>query len=57
MWNLGLTIIIKKGLVGKTKFHACYKKSHIILDLIWKFKFERVKCQAGKSSRSAQALA
>ena len=54
MWNLSLTIIIMKGLVEKTKLHACYRKSHIILDLIWKFKkFERVKCQAGKSSRSA----
>ena len=38
MWNLGLTIIIMKGSVEKTKLHACYKKSHIILDLIWKFK-------------------
>ena len=42
-----------KGLVEKTKLHACYKTSHIFLDLIGNLKFERVKCQAGKSSRSA----
>ena len=40
-----------QGLVGKTKHYACYKNSHNCLDLIW-IKFERVKCQLGKFSRS-----
>ena len=53
MWNLGPTIIIMKGLVKKTKLHACYKNR--ILSWTWfgSLKFERVKCQAWKSSRSA----
>ena len=38
MWYLGQTIVIEEGLVGKTKHYACYKNSHIFLDLIWKFK-------------------
>ena len=38
--------------MGKTKCYTCYKHSHICLDLIWKLKFESLKCQPGKSSRS-----
>ena len=40
MWYLGPTIIIVEGLVGKTldittlRHYACYKTSHICLDLI-----------------------
>ena len=52
MQYLGQTIVIVEGLVGKTKHYACYKNSHIFLDLIGSLKSERVKCQPGKSSRS-----
>ena len=50
MWYFGQTIVIVEGLVGKTKHYACYKNSHIFLDLV--LKFEIVKCQPSKSSRS-----
>ena len=38
MWYSGQTIVIVEGLVGKTKHYACYKYSHIFLDLTWTFK-------------------